>query len=245
MKHTVLFSALALTAVGAMAQEAVGNVVSSQPVIQQVAVPRTTCAPGVPQAQPMTSGGGGVLGAITGAGIGSTIGAGSGNAAAIAGGLILGAIAGNAIEANNIRAQQAMTPNCVTENTIENRTVGYNVTYEYGGRQYTTQMPYDPGSTVRLNVAGMAAPAAATGAVTAPPVQAAAAPVPVAPAPVVVNPAPVAVAAAPVYVQPYPVYPAPVYAYPYPYYRPWPVGISLGFVVGGHGHWGGGHHWRR
>jgi uncharacterized protein YcfJ len=251
MKHTVLFSALALAAVGAMAQEAVGTVVSSTPVIQQVTVPRTTCAPGVPQAQPATSGGGGIVGALTGAGIGSAIGAGTGNAVAIAGGALIGAMIGNNVESNNIRAQQAMVPNCMTENTVENRTVAYNVVYEFGGRQYSAQMPYDPGSTVRLNVAGATAPAAAvTGAVTAPPLQASGNPVAVSPTPVpmVQAQAPVAVAAAPVYVQPYPVYPAPAYAYPYPYYNPWPVGVSLGFVIGGghRGHWGhGGGHWHR
>lgn len=237
MKHTVVLAALGLVAVGATAQEVVGNVISTSPVIQQVAVPRTSCAPGYAQAQPETSGAGGIVGGLTGAALGSAIGAGTGNAVAIAGGAILGAIAGNHAEATGIRQQQAAVPNCVTETTYENRTVGYNVTYEFGGRQYTTQMPYDPGNTVRLQVSpvGQSAPGPAmAGAVTAP----------------------VAVAATPVYVQPYAAYPAPVYAYPYPYpypysysypypypyYRPWPVGVSIGFVGHFGGHRGGWHH---
>ena len=235
MKHTVLFAVLGLVAFGAAAQE-VGQVISSQPVVQQVAVPRQNCYPATVQAQPQTSGLGGLVGAVTGAAIGSQIGAGNG---AIAGGLIGlvgGAIAGNSADASGMRAQQVATPNCVTENTIENRTVGYDVTYQYAGQQYTTRMPYDPGPTVRLQVTPMAqgsvyAPGM-SGAVSAPPVQGVA----TVPAPVVAT-APVYVAA-PVVVQPYPAYPA----YPYPVYRPYyypPVSLSLGFVFrgGGHRHW--------
>jgi uncharacterized protein YcfJ len=221
MKQTLLFTALGLLAFGAAAQE-VGQVISSTPVIQQVAVPRQVCSQGaVMPAQ--TSGGGGLLGALAGGAIGSAVGAGAGHAAAIVGGTVLGAIVGNNVEANNQRYVQA-PPNCVTENTYENRTVAYNVTYEYAGRQYTTQMPYDPGRTLQLQVSPMGGGNVAQGGiVTAPPVQGVA----------------TVVAPAPVVVQAYPAYPAyPAY---YPYYRPYPpVGVSLGFVFGG----GHRHHWR-
>ena len=249
MKHSVLFAALGLVAFGAAAQE-VGNVISATPVVQQVAVPRQTCAPGMVQAQPYTSGMGGLAGGITGAALGSAVGHGSGTAAAMVIGTIGGALLGNSIEANNMRAQQAATPTCTTENAIENRTVGYDVVYEYGGRQYSTRLPYDPGPTVRLQVAqGSMAPSApaqgVAGTVSAPPVQGAVAvaPQPV-PAPQVLPSASPQVLAAPVIVQPYPAYPAvaypPAYPYPvYPAYRPYyypPVGVSLGFVFGGHSH---------
>ena len=36
---------------------------------------------------------------------------------------------------------------------VQNRTVGYHVTYEYNGRHYTTQLPYDPGDRMRVRVA--------------------------------------------------------------------------------------------
>ncbi|HET8744799.1 MAG TPA: hypothetical protein VFM98_04275, partial [Ramlibacter sp.] len=91
MKHTVLLSALGLVAFGASAQE-VGNVISSQPVIQQVAVPRQNCVPGMVQAQPQTSGMGGLAGAITGAAVGSQIGGGAGTAAAMLIGTVGGAL---------------------------------------------------------------------------------------------------------------------------------------------------------
>ena len=227
MKQTLLFAALGLAASGAAAQE-VGNVISSVPVVQQVQVPRQYCSQPMP-VQPQTSGGGGLLGALIGAGIGAGIGHGGGQAAAIVAGTTLGAIVGNQVEADNQRYAQSM-PVCTTETSIENRTIGYDVTYEYAGRQYTTRMPYDPGRTVNLQVSPVAqAQTPADGAVVvAPPVQSGAVVVPTAPAQVV-------------YQQPYPAYPA-YPAYPYPVYRPYyPVGVSLGFVFGGHRH----HHHRR
>jgi hypothetical protein len=179
-----------------------------------------------------------------GGGIGSAIGHGSGNAAAIVAGTLIGAIAGNNVEAGNLQAQAAAQsmPQCVTEMTLENRIVGYNVTYDYAGRQYTVQMPYDPGPTVRLQVSPVAQSAPSGNVVVAPPVQGgnavpsgavvqSGAVVVPAPAPVVYSPYPAA------YPHSYPAYPPyPAYGYGYPYYRPYfPVGVSLGFVFGGHG----------
>jgi uncharacterized protein YcfJ len=237
MKQTLLLAALGLAACGAAAQE-VGQVLSSTPVIEQVAVPRTYCNQPVPIAQPQTSGGGGLLGAVAGGVLGSTIGSGSGTAAAILIGTVGGAIVGNNIEANSARQAYAQ-PACTTETSYENRTIGYDVTYEYAGRQYTARMPQDPGPTIPLQVSPV-------GAGTLPPVHSGA---PVIAPPVVVTHAP-----APIVVQPYATYPA--YAYPaypppypvyaYPAYRPFPVGISLGFHYGGHRHHGPRHrHHRR
>ena len=172
MKQTLLFAALGLASLGAAAQE-VGNVISSVPVVQQVQVPRQVCNQSAPVMAPQTSGGGGLLGAIVGAGIGSTIGHGGGTAAAMVAGTALGAIVGNNVEANNLQAQAAAQsmPQCVTEMTLENRIVGYNVTYDYAGRQSTVQMPYDPGPTVRLQVSPVAQSAPSGNVVVAPPVQ--------------------------------------------------------------------------
>lgn len=240
MKQTILFTVLGVVALGASAQE-VGRVVSSVPVVQQVAVPRQVCGQTMVQGQPQTTGGGALLGGLTGAGIGSAIGGGAGTAAAMVVGTVAGALIGNNIEANNQRYMQSV-PTCTTETTYENRTVGYNVTYEYAGRQFTTQMAYDPGATVALQVSPAGGMAQSAGPVVAPPMQAAAAPMQVAPVQqgqvIVQQPAQV------VYQQPYPVAVYPAYPYPaypaYPVYRPYfPVGISLGFAFGG-GH----HHWR-
>jgi uncharacterized protein YcfJ len=236
MKQTLLFAALGLAAFGASAQE-FGNVLSSVPVIQQVAVPRTMCAP-VGPSQVTTTGAGGVVGGLTGAGIGSAIGAGTGNVAAMAAGTIIGAIVGNNVEAQNQRYAQTV-PQCSTETYLENRTVAYDVTYEYHGQQYQARMPYDPGRNIQLQTQQVAqAPAGNAGVVVAPPVQQGAVSTTTQPVPVIVQQAPVQV----VYQQPYAAYPAYAYpaypAYPYPYYRPYyPVGVSLGFVFGGGRHW--------
>jgi uncharacterized protein YcfJ len=257
MKQTLLFAALGLAGLGAAAQE-VGHVISSVPVLQQVQVPRQVCNQPGPVMAPPTSGGGGLVGALVGGGIGSTIGHGSGNAAAIVAGTLIGAIAGNNVEASNLQAQAAAQsmPQCMTEMTLENRVVGYNVTYDYAGRQSTVQMPYDPGPTVRLQVSPMAQSAPSGNVVVAPPVQGgnpvqSAAVVQQGPAvqqgPMVQQGAVVVPALAPVvysaypppYPPAYPVYPA--YGYGYPYRPYFPVGVSLGFVFGGHGGHGGHH----
>jgi hypothetical protein len=44
---------------------------------------------------------------------------------------------------------------CSTQTFYENRTIGYNVTYEYAGRQYQVQLPQDPGPTIRVQVTPM------------------------------------------------------------------------------------------
>lgn len=230
MKQTLLFTVLGLGALGAGAQE-VGRVISSTPIIQQVAVPRTYCNQPTYTAPAPTSGAGGLMGAIAGGALGSTIGHGSGTAAAVILGVAGGALLGDRIEQGGQQPQPTQV--CGSETTYENRTAGYNVTYEYAGRQYTTQMPYDPGPTVQLQVSPITQGPATTGpttigtVVTAPPVQQG--------APVYVQ-APV-----PVVYQAYPAYPAySAYpAYPYPVYRPyWPVGVSLGFSFhGGHRHY--------
>ena len=251
MKQTVLLAAMGLAAFGASAQE-YGNVVSSVPVIQQVSVPRTVCQP-VAQGPVSTTGGGAVVGGLTGAGVGSMIGQGSGNAAAIAAGTIIGAIVGNNVEAQNQRYAQTV-PQCYTQNTLENRTVAYDVTYEYRGQQFSARMPYDPGRTVQLQAPAMAqaAPGGSNGGVVvAPPVQQAQVQQPQTfqQQPQVVQQQPqylegqpqviVQQQPTPVVVQQVPVYPAYPYYAPYPYYRPYPYvpfGLSLGFV------YGGGHH---
>jgi uncharacterized protein YcfJ len=230
MKKALLFSAMGIAAATgatvASAQE-VGRVISSTPVIQQVAVPRQVCNQPVAVQQPNT-GAGGVVGGLAGGAIGNQFGHGDGRAVATILGVVGGALLGNQIESNNNPPQVAQQ--CGTQTTYENRTVAYNVTYEYAGRQYTTQMPYDPGATVRLQVS----PVADSGA----PIDNTQGAQPIMSQGQSQVPQAVILASPP----PTVVYPAayPAY-YPQPYYYP-PVGISLGFGFGfgGHGH----RHWR-
>lgn len=142
MKKIVVFSAMAAIASLAAAQEQ-GRVLSTTPIVQQVAVPQQVCNNETVYSGNRTTGGGAVIGAIAGGAVGNQIGKGSGRAAATALGLIGGAVLGNNIEGNG-QPQYENVQRCQNQTYYENRTVGYNVTYEYAGRQYTTRTQYDP-----------------------------------------------------------------------------------------------------
>ncbi len=146
----VMALAVASATVHAQTTE-MARVISSVPVMQQVAVPRQVCNTEQVMVPGQKSGAGVVMGGIAGGAIGNQIGQGSGRAAATALGLIGGAILGDRIEGGGApRAEYQQR--CTTQTVYETQAVGYNVTYEYGGKQYTVQMPQDPGPYVRLQV---------------------------------------------------------------------------------------------
>jgi uncharacterized protein YcfJ len=219
------FSSVLLSVVGAaglsvgmaaQAEEVMGKVLSTTPVTVQVPVQTQVCGVTPVAVQTPPSGGGAVLGAIAGGAIGNALGGGAGKALATAAGVVGGAMVGNSIEASG-NTQVVNAQQCGWQTAYQNRTV-FNVVYEYADKQYTVQMPVDPGPTIRLQL----------GPVQAPPPEAM---VGQPGAPVVGQP-PVMVVAPPYY--PYPGY--------YPGYYPYfPVGVSVGV---GFGHyWGGGRHW--
>lgn len=150
MKRLVLFSLIAASAGLAAAQER-GRVLSATPIVQQVAIPRQVCSNETVYSGQRTTGGGAVLGAIAGGAAGNAVGKGSGRAAATAIGVIGGAVLGNHIEGQG-RPEYETVQRCGTETTYENRTVGYNVVYEYAGRQYSTQTQTDPGRYIAVQV---------------------------------------------------------------------------------------------
>jgi uncharacterized protein YcfJ len=140
----------------ALAQET-GRVISSTPVIQQVAVPRQVCTQSQVATQGQKSGAGALMGAIAGGTVGNNIGGGSGRTAATMLGVLGGAVLGDKIEgapAPEVRTVQ----NCTNQVFYENRTTGYHVVYEFAGKQYTVQMPHDPGPTLRLQITPVATP---------------------------------------------------------------------------------------
>ncbi len=215
-------------------QQEMARVISTTPVMQQVAMPRQVCTISTVVTQPSKSGAGAVMGAIAGGAVGSQIGGGMGRVAATAAGVFGGAILGDRIEGQPAPVAQPVTT-CTDQAVYENRVVAYNVTYEYAGKQYAVQMPNDPGAYLPITIApaGAQAPAPATVVSTAPSV--------VAPAPVVVAPAPVVVAPPvyPYYGSSYGPYYGPSYGPTYgPYYG---TGISLRWSSGGWGH----HHHHR
>ena len=153
---TGLMTACASTTV--QAQE-VGKVLSSTPIIQRVAVPRQVCTNQQVVTGGQKSGAGAAMGAIAGGVIGNQVGKGSGNALATMAGLFGGAILGDNIEGGGT-PEVRNVQNCSTQTVYENRTMAYNVVYEFAGKQYTVQMPQDPGPTVSLQVTPVVPPPA-------------------------------------------------------------------------------------
>jgi uncharacterized protein YcfJ len=144
-----LLATLALAS-AVQAQE-VGQVLSRTPVYQQVTVPRQVCTQTQVTAPAQTSGAGAAMGAIAGGAIGNAMGKGEGRAIATMLGVIGGAIAGDKVEGPQ-SAQTQTQQTCTTQNVYENRLVGYNVVYEFAGKQYTVQWPRDPGPTIKLQI---------------------------------------------------------------------------------------------
>jgi uncharacterized protein YcfJ len=146
------FSTLTTLGFGTAVQaQEVGQVISRTPVYQQVSVPRQVCTQTQVTAPAQTSGAGAAMGAIAGGAIGNAIGKGEGRAIATMIGVIGGAIAGDKVEgpqAGQTQTQQT----CTTQQVYENRLMGYNVVYEFAGKQYTVQWPKDPGPTIKLQI---------------------------------------------------------------------------------------------
>ena len=223
MKNGIVLAVAALAS-GLCAAQEVGRVISSTPVVQQVAVPRQICSNESVSAPYQRSGAGAALGALAGGALGNAVGQGSGRAVATMIGIFGGAVVGDRVEGQGSQVQNVQR--CTTQTVLENRLATYNVVYEYAGKQYAVQMPYDPGPTVKLQVT---------------PVDAAPAPGP-APAPLTYVQPPLAQT---VYTQPTVVTTDTVVYSPYPgyYARPYypPIGLNLNFGYGGgyghHGHW--------
>lgn len=152
----LLLLPLALIANQATMAQDIGRVVSATPIIQQVGVPRQVCTSEPLVMQQPKSGAGALMGAIAGGAIGNAVGGGAGKAAATMIGIIGGAALGDSVE-GPAGPQFQNAQRCTLQNVYENRPVAYNVVYEFGGKQYSVQMPNDPGPTVQLQVTPVAA----------------------------------------------------------------------------------------
>jgi uncharacterized protein YcfJ len=207
-KRLLLVSAFAVSPL-TWAQDQ-GTVLSSTPIVQSVAVPRQVCSVVQMEVQQPKSGVGAAVGAVAGAVLGSSVGRGPGRGVATAAGAVTGAILGDRIEGAG-PSQTTDVQQCQTQTMYENRTVGYNVVYEFAGRQYSVQMPNDPGPMIRLQVT----PVGATTQTMAP----------MEPPPPVVYQQPAVIVAAPRVYHPY----------AYPYY-PTPYVYGWGYGGGRHRH---------
>jgi uncharacterized protein YcfJ len=245
----ILLPLLCALASGAWATE-YGSVVSSTPVLASVPVPQRQCSDEPVSYRQSNSGAGALIGAVVGAAVGNSFGAGAGRAAATGLGMVAGAAIGDRAEVDSQPPASRTVQRCRTVERYENRTVGYDVVYDYQGVRRSVRMARDPGDRVALNIS--VAPSD-----TLPPVQGPAqrnAPVygsrstpseyDDAPQPRsnYVQPgyyeqpayyAPPAYYAAPAYYAPPGYYAQPFYANPWPYFA---IGLGVGSAVGWHGH---------
>jgi hypothetical protein len=104
-----------------------------------------------------------VIGGVLGAAIGSQVGGGSARYATSAIGSMVGGIAGRQVYENAQRQRQPRNASVTVCDPVpaDGRYYGtgnntgvsaYDVTYEYGGRSYTTRTNYNPGSRIRVRV---------------------------------------------------------------------------------------------
>jgi uncharacterized protein YcfJ len=97
-----------------------------------------------------------LLGGIIGGVIGHQFGSGSGRDAATIAGAVIGSHVGyDSARRHAAAVEEHTVTRCATRvvHEYEERIDGYHVTYVYNGREHTTRLPYDPGSTMRVRVA--------------------------------------------------------------------------------------------
>jgi len=145
---------LAALGLGSAHADELGRVLAATPITQAVTVQQQVCVPQQVVVQPQKSGAGALMGALAGGAIGNTMGQGSGRAVTTGIGLLGGALLGNSIEGGG-QPETRTVQQCSVQNVVENRVTGYNVTYEYAHKQYTTQMHSDPGPYLRLQIVPM------------------------------------------------------------------------------------------
>jgi uncharacterized protein YcfJ len=141
------------------------RVVNVDPIVRQVRVetPRRECWDDVryvetrPHISDGAVGGRTLLGAAIGGVIGHQFGSGRGQDAATVAGALIGAGVGydSAAKQGSHGVREEVVQRCDVryERDYEERIDGYRVTYEYNGRHYKTQLPYDPGDRIRVRVA--------------------------------------------------------------------------------------------
>jgi len=103
-----------------------------------------------------------VVGGVVGAVLGSQVGGGSARYATSALGSMVGGMAGRSIYDRSVQPRRGQVTVCdpVVRGTPVRSSYGdgygsgdlYDVTYEYGGRRYTSRMNYNPGDRVRVRV---------------------------------------------------------------------------------------------
>jgi len=147
------------------------RVVDVDPIVRQVRIstPRRECYTETRyetvEHRPAARGSAGamILGGVIGAALGNQIGSGDGRRAATVAGAVIGTAVGHDVgdkrsagysNSGYVEERPYEVERCDTRvsQEYEERVDGYRVTYEYNGRTFTTQLPYDPGDRIRVRV---------------------------------------------------------------------------------------------
>lgn len=145
-------SALPLASAGDYTSTA--RVIEAIPRVEEINRPREECYNVYREApQQQRSATGAIIGGIAGGLLGHTVGKGGGRAVATGAGVITGAVVGDRLGNQNVSSGgEYQTRECRMVDSWERRTTGYNVTYEYAGRRFTTVMPERPGRSIPVSV---------------------------------------------------------------------------------------------
>ncbi len=157
----LVIGATAVTAIGGLAsykvihkQPTYAEVLTSEPVIQTVKMPRQACEHRlVTHRAPIRDQdriAGTAIGALVGGLIGNTLGGGAGRSVATVGVAAAGGYAGNQIQKNMQNSDTRTTPEtrCRTVYDNQRRIIGYKVSYRLGDKQGVVHLDYDPGRRI-------------------------------------------------------------------------------------------------
>jgi len=135
------------------------KVIATTPVYERINEPRRECHTEYRTYEESSyrngnNTGGAVLGAVVGGLVGSTVGKGNGKVAAAAVGAATGAVIGDRWNDRDgvHTSYERPVESCRMVDNYRSQVVGYDVTYRYQGRDFTTRLPYDPGDWLSLNV---------------------------------------------------------------------------------------------
>ncbi len=132
------------------------DVVFVKPLTEQVATPREQCENVVVTRQKPVKDqyrvAGTIIGAVGGALAGDALGGKGHNTGEKVAGAVVGGYAGNQVQANMQSGDtyQATERRCDTVHDLSERTVAYEVTYEFEGERSVVVMDYDPGDSIPI-----------------------------------------------------------------------------------------------
>jgi len=109
------------------------------------------------RSQPHKSASGMLVGGLLGGIIGHQFGSGRGNKVATAAGTLIGASIGHDAVNGHVQPEKTLAgyeERCKTRHQVSYEEVldGYDVSYEYRGRSYRIEMPYDPGEHIKMRI---------------------------------------------------------------------------------------------